>query len=442
MKKSDKSVFAQNLKNRVVIIKRFLSRTITARAAAERLQLSVSYIYSLASKAKKNGINSLLILKKRGKPPKKFSDAFKNTVIELYASYEVLCKMWEIQTCSYALFLKTLKDKHNIELSYSALHNILSRANKKSPYAHHIKKEENIHTYHDRADYEGELWLADGSPHHWFGGEAEQCIHILQDDATGKITGLFMTSNECFFGYAEAMKMGLKKFGIPEKQMSDLARVFFNSKKQKDNLSIEDQLMGITEKKTQMGNILERQLGIKMIPAYSPEQKGRVERAGGTLQRILPFVFMLEKIRDIDSANKFLEKYIDVFNAEFAVIPKEKESRYIPVNATDNLDELFSIRQFRKTDSAGVFSFHNYKFQVLADSINIRKRKVEIFLNVQWGIKVKIGSKFYNVELLQLDENKKALGGEWLNLPIVWQELFDKYLFLHAKKESRYHCTG
>lgn len=442
MKRNEKSIFAKDLNNRPAIIGQFLNRKITAEYAAKRLQLSESHIYSLAHKARKEGLNSLLTLKKRGKPPKKFSDEFKIQIVKIFTEYEALCEKRRIKPCSFAMFKKTIQEAYEISISYSSTYNILKQNGKKTPYAHRPKEKKKMHEYRERRKHEGELWLTDGSPYRWLGGDEEQTIHILEDDATGKLLGLFMTKNECFFGYSEAFKHGIKRYGLPEELASDRASVFFNSKRQKDNLSIEDQLSGISEKKTQMGEILENQLGIKMLPCFSPESKGRVERAGGTLQRRLPFLFMKHGINDIDSANKFLEKYIDEYNKEFAVEPKEEKKSYVSISKKDDLTELFSIKHHRKTDIAGVFSFHNYKFKVLGKYTDIRLRYVEIYLNAEWGMKVKIDGKFYNVELEQLDKNKKALGKDRLSIPIVWKDLFNKYLFLDAKEESVYHLVG
>ena len=442
MKRNEKSIFAKDLNNRLTIIGQFLSREITVEYAANRLQLSKAHIYTLTSKARKEGLESLLCIKKRGKPPIKFSDEFKAQLVRLFTEYETLCKKRRIKPCSFVMFKKTIQEAYKTSISYSSTYNILKTNGKKSPYAHRSKEDKKTHEYRERRKCEGELWLTDGSPYNWLGGNEEQTIHILEDDATGKLLGLFMTQNECFFGYSEAFKQGIKRYGLPEGLASDRASVFFNSKRQKDNLSIEDQLSGITEKKTQMGEILENQLGIKMLPCFSPESKGRVERAGGTLQRRLPFIFMQNGINDIDSANKFLEKYVDEYNKEFAVEPKEEKKSYVKISKKDNLTELFSIKHYRKTDSAGVFSFHNYKFKVLGKYVDTRLRHVEIYLNAQWGMKVKINGKFYDVKLEQLDKNKKALGKDRLAIPIVWKDLFNKYLFLDAKEESIYHLVG
>ena len=74
---------------------------------------------------------------------------------------------------------------------------------------------------------------------------------------------------------------------------------------------------------TQLGRAL-RQLGIESIPAYSPEARGRSERAFGTLQKRLPQELRLAGITTIDAANRFLrETFLPDHNARFAIAPEK-----------------------------------------------------------------------------------------------------------------------
>ena len=143
MRWEDKSDFAKDLNNRPLIIGQFLNRVIDSYTAAERLQLSRPRIYALATKARRKGLNSLTVLGQRGTPinERGFKPEFKKKIVDLYTSYQRMCSGWNIVDCSFKIFLDTLKEKHNIQLSYSALHALLTAAGKVSPYAHRKKKE-------------------------------------------------------------------------------------------------------------------------------------------------------------------------------------------------------------------------------------------------------------------------------------------------------------
>lgn len=444
MKYCDKSIIAKSTAQRVAIIESFLKKQRNAHEAARILQISLSHVYTLAHKAQREGLESLLILKKRGKPPKKFDDVFKQQIVSLYTEYETLCTdQWHIERCTFAQFrTDILKAQYNITISYAALHKILREGGKKSPKSHRINKRGVEHTYRNRATKEGKLWLGDGSPFHWFGGDEVQCLHIIQDDASGKLAGLYMEKHECFFGYAAALKQGLNRYGVPEQFATDLAAIFYTTEKQKNTMNIEEQLNEGSIKKTQMGHILSDILGIRQCLCFTPQSKGRVERVGQTLQNRLPLIFKMRGICDIESANAYLPEFVELFNAEFAVKPELPESAYVSLRNEDDLTELFSICHTRKTDSAGVFSFHNYKFRVQGAISAVRLRKIKIYLNNEWRIKVKIGKIFYSVELLQMDINKKAIGAGRLSIPIVWNDLFNKYLYVKAKVVSRAHLVS
>ena len=82
---------------------------------------------------------------------------------------------------------------------------------------------------------------------------------------------------------------------------------------------------------TQVGRALE-QLGVEHIGAYSPQARGRSERAFATLQDRLVNALALAGITDIEAANAFLrEVYLPAHNARFAVPPAGEGSAFTPI---------------------------------------------------------------------------------------------------------------
>ena len=101
---------------------------------------------------------------------------------------------------------------------------------------------------------------------------------------------------------------------------------------------------------TQFGNAMSR-LGIEMIPAYSPEARGRSERAFGTHQGRLPQELALSGITCMAAANRYLqESYLPAFNAEFAQPALEEGSAFVPWIG-GSLDDIL-CEQFERTVSA------------------------------------------------------------------------------------------
>jgi hypothetical protein len=84
-----------------------------------------------------------------------------------------------------------------------------------------------------------------------------------------------------------------------------------------------------------------------MIPAYSPQARGRAERNFGTWQGRLPQELRLRGIGSVEPANRFLrEEYIDEFNRRFRVVALQAGSAFVPCRGWD-LDRVFSIQQTR-----------------------------------------------------------------------------------------------
>src|SRR5438094_10196102 len=97
---------------------------------------------------------------------------------------------------------------------------------------------------------------------------------------------------------------------------------------------------------TQVGRAM-KELGIQMIPAYSPQARGRSERNFGTWQGRLPQELRLAGIRTLEGANRFLrEQYMAEFNRRFSVPAKERGSAFRKASRSD-LDWIFSIQTER-----------------------------------------------------------------------------------------------
>src|SRR5579884_2438565 len=97
---------------------------------------------------------------------------------------------------------------------------------------------------------------------------------------------------------------------------------------------------------TQVGRAL-KELGIQMIPAYSPQARGRSERRFGTWQGRLPQELRLAKIATVEEANRFLrERYIAEMNRKFRVPAEQPGDAFVPVGGQD-LDRIFSVQTER-----------------------------------------------------------------------------------------------
>ena len=160
-------------------------------------------------------------------------------------------------------------------------------------------------------------------------------------------------------------------------------------------LTIEEQLAGKTQPKTQFFKILE-ELNIELIAAGSSQAKGRIERLWNTLQDRLVTEFRVHKITTIEEANKFFPEFIKNYGQKFGVKPARRESMFIKLPKYVNLDDLLTTKFHRTIDNAGCFSFYNKKFQIISKDI-LPKSKVTVLMSKKIGIKVEYNGKKYDV---------------------------------------------
>ena len=114
----------------------------------------------------------------------------------------------------------------------------------------------------------------DGSFHDWFGGGVSFCLMVMVDDATGRVVAL-MSEEETTDSAMRLLWLWVEKYGIPMALYTDRKNVYITER----DPSIEEELSG-KEPMTAFGKACGK-LGIRIIPAYSPQAKGRIERKNG-----------------------------------------------------------------------------------------------------------------------------------------------------------------
>ena len=170
----------------------------------------------------------------------------------------------------------------------------------------------------------------------------------------------------------------------------------------KGKLSVEDQLDGKREPFTQFSAAMDT-LGVRMIPAESPQAKGRIERLWGTLQDRLVQEFVLNGIKDTESANKFMAAYIKRFNDKFSVVPKG-ESVFRKLGKDTNLDYILCSKIPRKLDRGSAFSYKRSYFQLVSGgkpAMTLPRSRVSVLTSTRIGIKALYSGKVYSVAKLE-----------------------------------------
>lgn len=400
-----------------------ISGKYTLKQASESTGYSIRWLSQLKKKYLQYGDDCFIHGNTGRRAPCKVPEATVNKILALYAD--------RYTDINFKYFMECLHEYEGIDISYKTLTKIMNEAGVHSPEAHRKKKRVKVHRPRFRRENEGDLLQLDGTPYQWFSGDTHYYdLMGAIDDATGKITGLYMCENECFYGYCEVLKQTFNDYGRPREVYTDRAAIFCCTPKNKKNLTVWEQLAGIHDKKTQWQRVLE-ELNIHQILAWSPQAKGRVERMWGTVQKRLPLWFKLHDIHTMEAANKALPDFVNYFNEHFAVTAKSDDDFWLPL--PDNIDDIMCAQIPRLTDSNGCFSFHSYKFAVL-NCPHIRCKSIILCIS-ETGIQARVDGRYYPVQLLDDIRDVMAIApGE--SMPGVLKDICYRYLYADQKQIS------
>ena len=209
----------------------------------------------------------------------------------------------------------------------------------------------------------GALVQIDGSFHHWFGPEYPACCLIeLIDDATS-IRLCLMAEEETTEACMRLLWSWIARYGIPKALYADKKNVFVTQRR----ATLEEQLAG-EEPKTAFGKACAK-LGIAIIPAHSPQAKGRVERAHGVQQDRLVKELWLRGVTTIEGANDVLAGgFVDQLNAKFGKPAAAQADAHRPVPADVQVDEVFCWEEQRVVMNDWVVRYQNRLFQISKDN--------------------------------------------------------------------------
>lgn len=404
-----------------IYVKGLYNHKYTLKQASESTGYSIVHLSRLRKKYALYGTKIFEHGNKGRTSPFKFDESLRQRIACIYsASYKDV---------NFSYFQKCLKEFEGISIGLSTLRNIMSEYGIKSPEARKIKKKKIVHRPRLRRAVEGDLLQIDGTPYAWFyksGDEKRYCLSGGIDDATGKITGLYFTENECLYGYLEVLRQTCRDYGVPREIYSDRAAIFcFTPRGPK--LAQWEKLEVMHEKRTQWQRICE-ELHIHQILAWSPEAKGRVERMWRTIQGQLPIWLYKHGVKTVDEANKIIGQYIKEFNDSYAVLPADDDNFYI--DAPDNLNDILCAQFSRRADGRGCITFQGTTFYS-PTAPDFSRRDVLLCIN-ESGLYVKYLEHYY--PLIPTENYISQVYGD--NLPQVVINIIYRYLYAYGKEIS------
>jgi len=210
----------------------------------------------------------------------------------------------------------------------------------------------------ERSALPGMILHQDGSSHEWLSGQKWDLI-VTMDDANNEHYSMFFCDEEGTASSFRGVKETIEEKGLFCSFYSDRGSHYWHTpeaggKVDKVNL-------------TQFGRAM-KQLGITMIPAYSPEARGRSERMFGTHQERLPKELVLMGITTMDEANRYLqERYMPAFNVEFKQQAPEEGTTAFVSYIGPTIDEILCEHYDRSVGHDNCVRFENLALQIPPD---------------------------------------------------------------------------
>lgn len=285
------------------------AKALTQAAAAEFLGINVRTFQRWADRYEAEGDEGLTDRRMGQRSPKR-------------APEEELERMLGLFRDKYADFTvkhfhEQLQKRHGYKLGYTvtklALHaaGLVRKAPKRS--AHRKKR--------PRRPLPGMLLHQDGSRHVWIEGLPAMDLIVTMDDATSEIYSMLLVEEEGTASTFQALGEVIGEHGLFCALYTDRGSHYFHTPKAGEKIS-KTQL-------TQVGRALSH-LGIEHIAAYSPQARGRSERAFGTLQSRVPKELRLAGIGTVEAANAWLKAhYIGHHNAAFAIRAEQEGTAFV-----------------------------------------------------------------------------------------------------------------
>ena len=242
-------------------------------------------------------------------------------------------------------FHEKLDEEHQIGLSYTWVKQALQAAGlvkRKARRGVHRKRRE-------RRPLPGMMLHIDGSDHQWFQDERRHDLIVILDDATSEIYYAQLAEEETTATVMAGLRAVIERKGLFCSLYSDRGAHFWLTPKSGGKVDY--------ERPTQVGRAM-KELGVRMIPAYSPQARGRSEHSFSTWQGRLPQELPLRGIRTLEGANKFLnDHYIAEFNRRFTVPCSRARHGIHFLPEQDPGDGFYAtLRAHRRSRQHGTFS--------------------------------------------------------------------------------------
>jgi transposase-like protein len=211
----------------------------------------------------------------------------------------------------------------------------------------------------ERRPRQGDLVQMDGSEHDWFEGRGLRAVlMVMIDDATNTTLARFYPAEDTAAAY-DIFERYVRLYGLPAALYPDRDSIYVCTRES----SLEEELANVGPE-TQFARAM-RELGVELIPAYSPQAKGRVERRHGLFQDRLVKELRLLGIRAIETANAYLERsFLALVNGRYTVKPRDPANGHQSRPAAATLSLVLSWQEPRRVAKDWTLRWRNRRLQI------------------------------------------------------------------------------
>ena len=209
----------------------------------------------------------------------------------------------------------------------------------------------------ERSPWPGMMLHQDGSTHEWVPGQKWDLI-LTMDDATSEHYSMFFVDEEGTKSSFQGVGKVIRAKGLFSSFYSDRGSHYWHTPEEGGKVD--------KNHLTQFGRAM-KQLGIEMIPSYSPEARGRIERAFRTHQDRLPKELAFHDITGMEEANRYIQQvYLPAYNTEFMQPPLEEGAAFVEC-VVPTLDDILCEQYDRIVGRDNCVSFEGWKLQIPPD---------------------------------------------------------------------------
>ena len=398
---------------RYKVITEVIAKRLTVGDASQLLSLSYRHTLRLKEKVKHDGFEGLLRKSLESPPNKKITESMKDEIIRVRKE-----TYWDFNIMHLR---DKLAENHNIFLSYESLRQILIDAAEHQPRNKRV-----IHRRRLRMPKAGMLVQMDSSQHQWIEHIHEKWWLIAMiDDATNEVPYARFFPKDTLFANMHIIRRFIEIKGIFMSLYVDRASHFKTTRHGGLHYTVNPE-----QDDTQIERALE-ELGITLIPANSPQAKGRIEVTFRLFQDRLIKEMRLAGVKDYEGANRFLvEKFLPWYNNKYT---HEAESAYMSLPEEKNLDLIFCIKKQRIVNNDNTVRFNGQVIQIPPSDIKLSfaKRRVQVCLLEGNRIFILYGDRIIAESILS--EDIKAIQKEK-----KIEELLNKRQYIHRRRVPRF----